>query len=560
MFKSFFNSHKIQSVAKSTPSLVWLAIIWAIGIALVNPIGDFPLNDDFSYGRTVYNLSDLGIFQFDDWLAMSLITQVLWGAAFTAVFGFSFTVLRFSTLVLAYIGLSACYLLARDLGASRGLSLLAALSIGFSPLFFSLSHTFMTDIPFFSFLVLSVLFFNKFISRGHLLSLFLATFFAIAATLVRQLGLMLPAAFLLTYAIRALIYPQYRQFKDLIIAIAPLITGILAYVLYLEWFATVQDLPDNYDDISRLTKRLNKDFWLGTMQRIGLLVSYIGLFLLPVILVTSRFKFWKNEEGERFALTILQRKIVIGLVLFLIACLGVGVAHVFWGNIFNGIALGPTLLKDGQHFSNIPKFTPNQELVVKAMFFGGGILLAFSIIPVLFKSFKKENLQCISALFGAMNILIYGGFLMLETLFFDRYLIQLFPFVLILIFTVNKKRHQKYSTWALIALLVMSLYSIGGTHDYLAWHRAKKEALEHLTQEMKIPINQIDGGFEFNGWHRIPGQKKWVGGKSPWWIENDYYAVTFGDVKGYKRVKAFPFKRWLPPLQDSVFVMEVKYR
>lgn len=560
MLSSSVIFNKIKSVTKSTPTLVWLAVLWTIGIALVNPIGDFPLNDDFSYGRTVYNLSELGVFLFDDWLGMSLIAQVLWGAGFTSIFGFSFTVLRFSILILAYIGLSACYLLLRDMGGSRHLSLLAVLSIGFSPLFFSLSHTFMSDIPFFSFMVLSVFFFNKFLYKEQFSLLFAAIFFAVAAILVRQLGLMLPAAFLLTYAIRSAIYPKYRRFKDLIIAIMPLTFGILAYALYLKWFATLQDLPDNYDSVSRLTKRLNKDFWRGTMQRIGLLVSYIGMFLLPVIVATARFKFWKNEKGEKFALTSLQRKTVIGLVLFLMACLAVGIAHVFWGNIFNGIALGPTLLKDGQHFSNIPKFTPKQGMFVKGLFFCGGILFAFSILPVLFKSLKKENSHFFSALFAAMNILIYSGFLMLETLFFDRYLIQLFPFVLMLIFAVNREWKPKYSTWALIALLGMSLYSIGGTHDYLAWHRAKKGALEYLTEEIQIPTNQIDGGFEFNGWHRKVGQKKWLGGKSPWWVEKDYYAVTFGDIKGYKRLKAFPFKRWLPPMQDSVFVMEVKYR
>ena len=381
----------LASTAKSVPALLSLAIIWSIGIVLVNPIGDFPLNDDFSYGKTVYNLSELGVFLFDDWLAMSLIAQVLWGAVFTSIFGFSFTVLRFSTLILAYIGLSACYLLLRDLGGSRRLSLLATLNIGFSPIFFSLSYTFMTDIPFFSFMVLSVYFFNRFLQREQFLTFILAIFFTIAATLVRQLGLMLPAAFLFTYAIRALIYPNYRNLKNLFFAVVPLISGILAYVLFLKWFATVQDLPDNYDDISRLMKRLNKDFWLGTMQRIGLLASYIGMFLLPVVLLTGRFKFWKKDQNEQLALTIVSRKIVVGLVLFLIACLGVGIAHVFWGNIFNGIALGPTLLKDGQHFSNIPKLTVSQGNFVKCLFFCAGTLLTFSILPVVFKSLKKEK-------------------------------------------------------------------------------------------------------------------------------------------------------------------------
>jgi len=62
---------KFEKVIKSISPLIWLAVIWILGIVLVNPIGDFPLNDDFSYGRTVYNLSELEVFLFDDWLGMS---------------------------------------------------------------------------------------------------------------------------------------------------------------------------------------------------------------------------------------------------------------------------------------------------------------------------------------------------------------------------------------------------------------------------------------------------------------------------------------------------------
>jgi len=559
MSNSIFNSYKLKSIAKFIPDLFYLGVIWILGIALVNPIGDFPLNDDFSYGRTVYNLSELGVFLFDDWLGMSLFTQVLWGTIFTKIFGFSFTVLRFSTLTLAYIALASCYLLARDLGADRKLSLLVALSIGFSPIFFSLSYTFMTDIPFFSFLILSVYFFHRFLQHERLSTFFAAILLGVAAILIRQLGLMLPIAFLLTYVIR-IIYFGKCSLRSLLVAVTPLVISVVAYLLYREWFMSLQGLPENYDSLGRLSKRLNKDFWLGSMQRIGVIITYLGMFLLPLLFGVGRFRYWNNKRIKGQTILPFQEKIISGIFVFLLACIGVGIAHVFWGNIFNGIALGPTLLKDGQHFSNIPKFTTSQGNFVKSLFFGAGILFILSILPVLFKSLNKRNPQFLSALFAAMNILVYCGFLMLETLFFDRYLIQLFPFVLILFFVVHKEWNAKYQLLAFFVLFGMTCYSIAGTHDYLAWHRAKKEALEYLTEEMKIPTNQIDGGFEFNGWHRKPGQKKWVGGKSPWWVEKDYYAVTFGDIKNYKRIKHFPFTRWLPLQQDSLFIMEVKYR
>ena len=79
-----------------------ISFLWFSAIIIINPIGEFPLNDDWAYSLNVYHLSQEGKLILSDWPAMSLIAQVLWGALVTGVFGFSFTVLRFSTL---FVGL-----------------------------------------------------------------------------------------------------------------------------------------------------------------------------------------------------------------------------------------------------------------------------------------------------------------------------------------------------------------------------------------------------------------------------------------------------------------------
>ena len=86
-------------------NLALLTAIWLLAILLINPMGEFPLNDDFSYARSTLNLSEGGILRYDPWLSMTLLAQVLWGTAFCKLFGFSFTVLRCSTLVLGWVGL-----------------------------------------------------------------------------------------------------------------------------------------------------------------------------------------------------------------------------------------------------------------------------------------------------------------------------------------------------------------------------------------------------------------------------------------------------------------------
>ena len=50
-------------------------------------------------------------------------------------------------------------------------------------------------------------------------------------------------------------------------------------------------------------------------------------------------------------------------------------------------------------------------------------------------------------------------------------------------------------------VLPSGILTIGATHDYLSWNRVRWQALHNLMQEPQISPNDIDGGFEFNGWY-----------------------------------------------------------
>jgi hypothetical protein len=106
----------------------WLALV-----LLANPTGSFPLNDDWSFSKAVENLVDHGRLAFTGWTSMTLVAQVLWGAAFCLPFGFSFLALRLSTVVLGAIGIVAAYALLRELGTARRIGLLGAAVIGLNP-------------------------------------------------------------------------------------------------------------------------------------------------------------------------------------------------------------------------------------------------------------------------------------------------------------------------------------------------------------------------------------------------------------------------------------------
>src|SRR5262245_39140062 len=108
------NEHRCVSECTSSrvtnrTCILLLSCIWVAAAVVVNPIGNFPLNDDWAYGFAVRNLVETGELRLSDWTATNLFAQVYWGAIFCFPFGFSFTALRLSTLSLGLIGVLATY-------------------------------------------------------------------------------------------------------------------------------------------------------------------------------------------------------------------------------------------------------------------------------------------------------------------------------------------------------------------------------------------------------------------------------------------------------------------
>ena len=96
-------STKTASVNTTSPfdrvlfvDLTFILAIWFIGAMVINPVGEFPLIDDWAYSRDVHGLLDTGGYRTLGWGPESLVTHVLLGALFCLPTGFSFTALRLS--------------------------------------------------------------------------------------------------------------------------------------------------------------------------------------------------------------------------------------------------------------------------------------------------------------------------------------------------------------------------------------------------------------------------------------------------------------------------------
>jgi hypothetical protein len=166
---------------------------------LIRPVGDFPLNDDWSYGKIVRTLVETGRLEYTPWVSMALLTQILWGALFCLPFGFSHTALRFSTLTLGLAGVLGTYALLRECRMRRSTAFLGALTVAVNPVYFNLAATFMTDVPFFAFAVLSAWLLVRALRRGSVPLAVGGIALACGATLIREVGMIIPFAFALAW-------------------------------------------------------------------------------------------------------------------------------------------------------------------------------------------------------------------------------------------------------------------------------------------------------------------------------------------------------------------------
>ena len=128
---------------------VWpaCAVLAVIGAFLaVNPVLDMPINDDWTYARMSQLLVETGHMQFNNWTAPMVGVHAVWGALFIKAFGFSFTILRFSTAVTAAGCALVCHAICRRLGLRSAMSAFTAMALMLSPLAIAMTSTFMTDI------------------------------------------------------------------------------------------------------------------------------------------------------------------------------------------------------------------------------------------------------------------------------------------------------------------------------------------------------------------------------------------------------------------------------
>jgi hypothetical protein len=128
---------------------------WAAILALIPWAHEYPIIDEWVYADAARHQLATGQFITPVMSETNLLGLIGWAALWTHIFGFSFTVLTASTLLLAAVGLLAFYAVARRVGVGPGGALLGTALLAINPLWLHLSYSFMSDVQFLAVLLVA---------------------------------------------------------------------------------------------------------------------------------------------------------------------------------------------------------------------------------------------------------------------------------------------------------------------------------------------------------------------------------------------------------------------
>ncbi len=230
---------------------IFLFLILIAAELFIHPADDFSLNDDWSYLYTVKLWLDEGRIDLGYWPAMTLIAHVAWGKLVCQIFGFSGFVLRISTLILSLFSIFLVYKISRNIGKDKKFAFIAALLLFFNPLFFSLSNTFMTDVPFLFSFLLCILFAERYITQQKWYWMFALIAACIYSLLIRQFAFAVPAAFA-AYSFVELMKKKYVFGLSFWI---PLIICIPVFYWFCDWSAGHRPPNSSFRQLKRNRSR-----------------------------------------------------------------------------------------------------------------------------------------------------------------------------------------------------------------------------------------------------------------------------------------------------------------
>lgn len=519
-----------------------LTVLWVIPLLAIGAHGNFPLNDDWAYGRAVRALLETGLIERVSWTWTPVITHTGLGAAFSSVAGFSFESLRWSSLFMGWVGLLGSYALARQAGVSPLASTFVAAVVGLNPVYLNLSYTFMTDISFTATCVWGLFFMTRGLARNSVGLLAVGILFALLATLSRQAAIALPIALAVVLVISA--PTRARSWMLGIAGIAVVVAGYqgMLQIAYGPMDSGRIFSPKNYVAVGV------DSYPLFSILKNGVnTLVYLGAFLAPVAVIA-----FFRLTGRAFALTAAAAGIVTAGGLGLIAKLDLTMPPGM--NVIYNLGLGPTTV----HAESARRASPEAIWWVLC---GIGIFSAVvAIASVVVGAWPRMKMlrERPDWLILLVCPAIYLGPHLIRSPYFDRYLLPMLAPLLIGLFVFpdwSQDARKGAVAVGVGVFLLFGVYGILGTRDYMERHRAGW-GLMNEQMDAGVDVLSLDGGFEFRGWYQF--LPHWRGDRYIWrYGGDDEFRLSYDEsCEGYEVIATRDFHQWMPWQTETLRVFQ----
>jgi 4-amino-4-deoxy-L-arabinose transferase-like glycosyltransferase len=502
---------------------------------------DFPLNDDWAFGRGALLFAHGEGVHYGGWASMPQLGQWLWACPFVWLLGSSHVALRISTIALSWLGLWGFHDLLRQQETPPGPAALATAALAFNPLFFLLQGTFMTDVPALALAFLALALYGRALRGGGLGWLVGAAVVATLAAVTRQNTLAAPVAAALLLARDPVLRRRPVWWAAVLV---PAAAGLAAHF----WF---QQRPD----IRSLSpKPAAPDMLLALPFQA---VHVCGLAALPLLLLRPRLGSWRP-----LAVALAVMLAAAGYWLLYGAYLPYGGLFPYtenmltpWGAFAGSRTTG--LLMVGER--PLLLGTPARVLLSLLGCAAGAVLVVQA-----WQARRAGGWASPLVLFALLQV----PFLLLAPYLLDRYLLFLIPgaLALAIIPCPEDAGASRRPGWVLgvASVGVLGLASVGLMHDWLAWNAARWELGRRAVAGHIDPLD-IEGGFEWDGWYAPaaaaePGEARWpVLSFTRGWFPatTGHYALSFSPVRGARRLDTLPYSLWLQPGRREFLLVEL---
>jgi Dolichyl-phosphate-mannose-protein mannosyltransferase len=563
---------------QNTVCLAAIAVGWVAVLLIIPPQHEYPIIDDWIYARSVQHQVATGAFEMPAQSQASLVGLTLWGTAWVRLFGFSFTVLTYSTLVLALGALYAFYGIAREVGVPPLGALLGTGLLALNPIFFHLSYSFMTDVPFMCMLLLGSYCYIRGLKTGPKSEngrlwtrtpefwTLLGGVFAGCSFLVRQFGLLLPVGFVLYLVLDGIVSQRWRWRQMIAVAVLPalVITG---------WYIWSHDMPPSAAATYAREKSrafLWSETWLRLFtQRAATVIPLTALFAWTAVKVPRR-------PAQAYLPFLFLWGAIMALAVFTISLprdtysfVGIGnivrtggidffeynqepiwTPEVWKGLTLLGAALSVPVLAQMSH-GLVEWVVRGRQLRAESMGASEGRRgtaqqsaispaaahrLVLSTLP--FRRVPKESGSVgptpISApwtprgLSPITGFYLVGGGIFVVSLglladLYDRYTLGFLPFVFLFLVRASPKWGRLGWGYAIVALLVLSSFTLAAKADFIDHNNARWQAGRWLQARVPVPV-QV--GFDWNNWYGF---------------SNLVYQVSDIHIEGYRTDHRFPY-------------------